>query len=80
MMTSQHWSDTTITLIAHRFKLLSEPSRLRLLCALQDGEKSMGELIALTRLTQANVSHQLHLLETGGWCSAPNGSYRYGID
>jgi len=66
MTTYPKLPDTAIELIAHRFKLLSEPSRLRLLCALQEGEKSMGELIALTRLTQANVSRQLHLLADGG--------------
>jgi len=66
MTTYLKLSDTAIELIAHRFKLLSEPSRLRLLCALQEGEKSVGELITLTRLTQANVSRQLHLLADGG--------------
>ncbi len=66
MTTYLKLSDTAIEMIAHRFKLLSEPSRLRLLCALQEGEKSVGELITLTRLTQANVSRQLHLLADGG--------------
>lgn len=61
-----HWSDAAIELIAHRFKLLSEPSRLRLLYALYDGEKTVGELIEITQMAQANVSHQLTLLADGG--------------
>ncbi len=66
MITTPHWSETAIELIAHRFKLLSETSRLRLLYALQDGDKTVGELIEITKLTQANVSHQLVLLADGG--------------
>lgn len=53
-------------MIALRFKLLSAPSRLRLLLALQDGEKTVGDLIAITQMTQANVSRHLLLLADGG--------------
>ena len=67
MMTHNlHWSNAAIELIAHRFKLLSEPSRLRLLYALFSGEKTVGELIEITQMAQANVSHQLTLLADGG--------------
>ncbi len=61
-----HWSDHALDLIAHRFKLLAEPSRLRLLYALFNGERTVGELANLTGLNQANVSQQLALLADGG--------------
>jgi len=61
-----HWSDSAIELIAHRFKLLSEPTRLRLLFVLFEGEKTVSELVEITGLTQANVSQQLSLLANGG--------------
>lgn len=60
------WSDAAIELIAQRFKLLSEPSRLRLLEALREGEKTVNELVTITHMTQANVSHQLQQLAEGG--------------
>jgi len=60
------WSDTALELIAHRFKLLAEPSRLRLLSALFEGEKTVGDLMAITGLAQANASHQLAQLADGG--------------
>ncbi len=65
-MEAMLWTDAGIELIAHRFKLLSGPSRLRLLFALYDGEKSVSELIEITHMEQANVSRQLTLLADGG--------------
>jgi len=61
-----HWSDHALDLIAHRFKLLAEPSRLRLLYALFNGEMTVGELANNTCLNQANVSQQLAMLADGG--------------
>ena len=66
MTSNPYWSDAALEMIAHRFKLLSEPSRLRLLYALRHGAMTVGELTALTGMTQANVSHQLNLLADGG--------------
>ncbi len=79
------WSDNAIELIAHRFKLLAGASRLRLLFALYDGEKSVSELIEITHMEQTNVSRQLTLLADGGlitrhktgqqvWCSLADAS------
>jgi ArsR family transcriptional regulator len=59
-------SDRALELIAHRFKLLSEPTRLRLLQLLMDGEKSVNELVSATNTTQANVSKHLGILADGG--------------
>lgn len=59
-------SDRALELIAQRFKLLSEPTRLRLLQLLMDGEKSVNELVSATHTTQANVSKHLGILADGG--------------
>jgi len=59
-------SDRAIDLIAHRFKLLSEPMRLRLLQMLMNGEKSVNELVRATGTTQANISKHLGILADGG--------------
>ena len=52
--------------LADRFRLLSEPTRLRLLDLLRDGERSVGQLTAELGCTQANTSKQLALLADGG--------------
>lgn len=67
-MAEQHMplSERALELIAHRFKLLSEPTRLRLLQLLMTGEKSVNELVSATKTTQANVSKHLGILADGG--------------
>jgi DNA-binding transcriptional ArsR family regulator len=59
-------SDAAIELIAARFHALSEPTRLKLLMALEDGEKNVSELVSMTGATQTNVSRQLSALATAG--------------
>ena len=59
-------SDAALELIAARFRALSEPTRLKLLMALEDGEKNVTELVGLTGATQTNVSRQLSVLATAG--------------
>lgn len=51
-----------LELIAERFKALAEPTRLHILKALQDGEKTVTQLMEETGLGQANVSKHLQLL------------------
>lgn len=55
--------------VAERFKALGEPARLQLLQALRSGEKSVGELVQLTGLGQANVSKHLQQLQSCGYLS-----------
>jgi len=62
-------SDAAIELIAARFHALSEPTRLKLLMALEDGEKNVTELVNMTGATQTNVSRQLGVLTTAGLLS-----------
>jgi len=66
MRYSQKLSEAAIELIAARFRVLSEPTRLKLLMALEDGERNVTELVNLTGATQTNVSRQLGVLVTAG--------------
>ncbi len=49
-------------MIANRFKVLSDPTRLQLLQALRQGERNVTELVQATGTQQANVSKHLALL------------------
>ena len=55
-----------LELIAGRFRVLGEASRLKLIIALEGGEKNVSALVAGTGLTQANVSRQLQTLTESG--------------
>jgi ArsR family transcriptional regulator len=55
-------SDDALALVARRFAVLAEPSRLRLLQCLFAGERSVNALVELTGGTQANVSRHLQTL------------------
>jgi ArsR family transcriptional regulator len=59
-------SEAALEKVAERFKVLSEPMRLKLLYALMDGEKSVSELVQETGGMQANVSKHLGLLLDDG--------------
>ena len=63
---SRNLSDAALELIAARFRALSEPTRLKLLMALEEGEQSVTELVKVTGATQTNVSRQLGVLTTAG--------------
>jgi len=58
-----------LDLIAARFRVLGEASRLRLLIALEAGEQNVSQLVAQTGLSQANVSRQLQALADAGFLS-----------
>lgn len=64
--TMKDLSPRAVDLIADRFKVLSEPTRLKLIIALQDGERNVTELVETTGATQANVSRQLQKLAEAG--------------
>lgn len=55
-----------VELIARRFRALSEPTRIRLLDELRDGERSVNELAAELGAGQQNVSKHLSLLADAG--------------
>lgn len=60
-------SPQVLELVAHRFKVLADPARLRLLNALRTGERSVSELVEETGLSQANVSKHLGVLHASGF-------------
>lgn len=53
--------------VAERFRALAEPARLAVLHALEDGERSVTELVELTGLAQGNLSKHLQQLYAGGF-------------
>ena len=59
-------NDNEIEVLASRFKILGEASRMKILRSLFTGEKCVGEIIDETGLMQANVSKQLKLLTSDG--------------
>ncbi len=59
-------SPAVLGLIAEFFKVLSESSRLQILCALKLESKNVTEIVDLTGLGQANVSKHLKILAHAG--------------
>lgn len=45
--------------IAETFRTLSDPSRVRIIAALLDGEMSIGALVEVVSISQSAVSHQM---------------------
>lgn len=62
----QDLTDEALDLIANRFKALSDPLRLKLIIALESGEKNVTELVKATGRLQTNVSRQLQYLMDSG--------------
>ena len=58
--------DELVELIAERFRVLSEPTRIKLLERLGKGEASVLELTDLIGTTQQNVSKHLGVLQRAG--------------
>lgn len=62
----QKLDDRALSYVAEYFQALAEPTRLKLLHELQDGERNVGELTDASGFTQANVSKHLSLLAKSG--------------
>ena len=58
--------DDLVELIAERFRALSEPTRIKLLDRLHEGEATVLELTELIGTTQQNVSKHLGVLQRSG--------------
>lgn len=56
----------SIEIQAKLFRGFSDPSRLSILNALQDGALTVGEIVEATELTQSNVSNHLACLRDCG--------------
>lgn len=59
-------SPTALSLMADFFKVLSEVSRLQIVCTLRAGGKNVTEIVNKTGLGQANVSKHLKVLNKAG--------------
>jgi DNA-binding transcriptional ArsR family regulator len=66
LLSESYLSTKTLERIATYFHVLSEPSRLRLLNHLCQGEASVSELALATQLSIANVSRHLNLMARNG--------------
>ncbi len=55
-----------LSLVAGRFRALGDPSRLRILNLLMQGESSVQELVEATGFEQPNVSRHLSVLRREG--------------
>ena len=62
-------SEAALAMIAERFKVLAEPMRLKILHALWDDERTVGEIIDAVGALQANVSKHLGVLQQAGLVS-----------
>jgi DNA-binding transcriptional ArsR family regulator len=59
-------SDEVFAAVAEYFRILAEPSRLKILQSLFDQERSVNEVMDAVNLSQANVSRHLsHLFKAG---------------
>lgn len=52
--------------VAHYFGLLADPTRLRILSCLCNGERPVREVVDMVGLTQANISRHLNILYRAG--------------
>ena len=70
--------DELVELIADRFHALAQPTRIKLLDRLREGEATGLELTALVGTTQQNVSKHLSLLQHAGIVARrKEGNYAY---
>jgi DNA-binding transcriptional ArsR family regulator len=60
------FNPSALTQVADYFKVLSELSRLQVLCSLKSGSKNVTEIMEDTGLGQANVSKHLKILAQSG--------------
>ena len=66
MMLPHPLPDDLVELIAHRFRAVAEPMRIRLLDQLRDGEATVGELSDALGASPQNVSKHLAVLAGAG--------------
>ena len=63
---SDEQSDEVFEKAAEVFRVMSAPMRLRIISALCNGEKNVGELLAAIHTTQPNMSQHLNTLYLAG--------------
>lgn len=58
-------NDRVFEVAAELFSLLATPTRLRIVCALIDGERNVSELLTQVPVSQPNLSQHLNMLYRG---------------
>ena len=59
-------SPQNIQAVSDQFKVLSDPMRLQILHALQEGEKSVTQIVGQLETSQPNISKHLKILQNAG--------------
>ncbi len=59
-------ADRFYEVAADIFRVMAAPTRLKIISQLCEGEKNVGELLALVQTTQPNISQHLHTLFKSG--------------
>lgn len=62
----RNMSDSLVPFVAARFRTLGEPIRIRLLQALQEGNRNVTQLVDDVGSSQPNVSRHLRVLQDAG--------------
>ena len=57
-------SQNDVTILAETFRLLGDPSRLRIMLCCMKGSSSVGDIAESLELSQSLVSHHLRLLRS----------------
>ena len=65
-MAKKELSDEALEMIASRFRLLADPTRLKILHTLGEAEFNVGELVEAIGGSQANISKHLGILLEAG--------------
>ncbi len=60
-------SEAMVGRVVERLAALADPSRVRILHHLQEGEADIGTLVAATGVAQASVSKHVSVLRQAGW-------------
>ena len=63
---NQTLSDAELDRVAHQFRVLGEPMRLKILQVICAKPLTVGEIVTATGATQSNVSKHLSLLASAG--------------
>ena len=63
---NKNLTSEVIDAIADRFRVLSEPIRIRILQGLREGEKTVSELTRELEMSQPNASKHLRILQDAG--------------
>lgn len=55
--------DITLTKVADFFKILGDPTRTKILCALDNNEMCVCDIANVLNMTKSSISHQLNTLK-----------------